>query len=143
VSPPGNFTERDVLLVHPGYAPLGRDYGLSVQHFGLDHPCAPDMYTEQIKELLAQHARLLVDANQLDEDSDLYQAGLTSLSTVNLMLALEEHFDVEFLDRMLGRKTFGSIRALNEAIAELRGDAVIPAQAVAPAPAGAQSLVQP
>ena len=27
------------------------------------------------------------------------------------MLALEEHFDVEFLDHMLGRKTFGSIRA--------------------------------
>jgi hypothetical protein len=27
---------------------------------------------------------------------------------------------------MLGRKTFGSIRALNEAIAELRGDSVIP-----------------
>jgi len=37
------------------------------------------------------------------------------------MLALEEHFDVEFLDRMLGRKTFGSIRALADAIAELRG----------------------
>jgi acyl carrier protein len=84
------------------------------------------MYSEQIKELLAQHARLLVDPKQLDDDSDLYQAGLTSLSTVNLMLALEEHFDVEFLDRMLGRKTFGSIRALNDAIAELKGDAVIP-----------------
>ena len=102
------------------------------------------MYTEQIKELLAQHARLLVDASQLDEDSDLYQAGLTSLSTVNLMLALEEHFDVEFLDRMLGRKTFGSIRALNEAIAELKGDGA-PQVVVTPAQAGAQSpaAVQP
>jgi hypothetical protein len=38
---------------------------------------------------------------------------------VNLMLALEEHFDVEFPDRMLGRRTFGSIRALGDAIAEL------------------------
>jgi len=96
------------------------------------------MYTEQIRSLVAQHARLLVDANTLEEDSDLYQAGLTSLSTVNLMLALEEHFDVEFLDRMLGRKTFGSMRALNEAIAELKGDAVAPAHAVTPAQAGAQ-----
>ena len=85
------------------------------------------MYTEQIRSLLAQHARLLVDASTLEEDSDLYQAGLTSLSTVNLMLALEEHFDVEFLDRMLGRKTFGSMRALNEAIAELKGESVAPA----------------
>ena len=97
------------------------------------------MYNDEIKKLLAEHARLLVDVSQLDEDSDLYQAGLTSLSTVNLMLALEEHFDVEFLDRMLGRKTFGSIRALNEAIAELKGVPVVPS------PAGTRSsaAVQP
>ena len=97
------------------------------------------MYSEQIKQILAQHARLLVDANQLDDDSDLYQAGLTSLSTVNLMLALEEHFDVEFLDRMLGRKTFGSIGALNAAICELKGEPVLPATAAIPAQAGAQA----
>jgi acyl carrier protein len=102
------------------------------------------MYTEQIKELLAQHARLAVDASELKEDSDLYQAGLTSLSTVNLMLALEEHFDVEFLDRMLGRRTFGSIRALNEAIAELRGESAPACELPAtPAPAGPRSSVQP
>jgi acyl carrier protein len=81
------------------------------------------MYSDQIRALLAAHARLLVPVEQLSDDSDLYEAGLTSLSTVNLMLALEEHFDVEFLDRMLGRKTFGSINALCAAIAELRGAA--------------------
>ncbi len=77
------------------------------------------MYSEQIRSILAEHARLPVRVEELSDEADLYQAGLTSLSTVNLMLALEEHFDVEFLDRMLGRKTFGSIRALSEAIAEL------------------------
>lgn len=89
------------------------------------------MYADQIRALLAAHARLLVPADQLTEDSDLYEAGLTSLSTVNLMLAIEEHFDVEFLDRMLGRKTFGSIRALSEAIAELRGPEAAPVAAPA------------
>ena len=79
------------------------------------------MYSEQIRSILAEHARLPVDVHQLGDEADLYQAGLTSLSTVNLMLALEEHFNVEFLDRMLGRKTFGSIRSLADAIAELRG----------------------
>ena len=79
------------------------------------------MYSDQIRALIAEHARLLVDVATLSEEADLYEAGLTSLSTVNLMLALEEHFDVEFLDRMLGRKTFGSIRALSEAIEELCG----------------------
>ena len=34
---------------------------------------------------------------------------------------------LEFLDRMLGRKTFGSIRSLSEAIEELAGPAPIAA----------------
>src|SRR3954465_12997310 len=97
---------------------------------GLDIPpgISETMYSQQIKELLAQHARLLVEVETLDDDSDLYQAGLTSLSTVNLMLALEEHFDVEFLDSMLGRKTFSSIRSLSDAIGQLK-----PARAAAAA----------
>ena len=78
------------------------------------------MSTERIRALIAEHARLPVDVGRLDEQSDLYEAGLTSLSTVNLMLALEEAFDVEFPDRMLGRKTFSSIRSLSDAITELR-----------------------
>jgi acyl carrier protein len=78
------------------------------------------MHSDAIRKLLAEHGRLVVDASRLADDSDLYEAGLTSLSTVNLMLALEEHFNVELPDRMLGRKTFGSIRALSAAIGELR-----------------------
>ena len=83
------------------------------------------MYSDPIKTILAEHGRLNVDVGSLTDDSDLYEAGLTSLSTVNLMLALEEHFNVEFLDRMLGRKTFGSIRSLSEAIEELAGPAPV------------------
>ena len=88
-------------------------------------------YSEQIRAIVGAHGRLLADIGTLSDDSDLYAAGLTSLSTVNLMLALEEHFDVEFLDRMLGRKTFQSIRALSAAISELRGT---PLTALAPEP---------
>jgi acyl carrier protein len=77
------------------------------------------MHSEDIRKILAEHGRLLVSVDKLSDESDLYEAGLTSLSTVNVMLALEEHFDVEFLDHMLGRKTFGSIRSLGEAIGQL------------------------
>jgi acyl carrier protein len=77
------------------------------------------LYSEDIRAILAEHARLLVPVEALRDESDLYEAGLTSLSTVNLMLALEEHFDVEFLDSMLGRKTFSSIAALSDAIEQL------------------------
>ena len=81
------------------------------------------MYAQEIRKIVAAHGRLTTDVEKLSDDSDLYEAGLTSLSTVNLMLALEEHFEVEFLDRMLGRKTFQSISNLSEAITELRGNA--------------------
>lgn len=72
-----------------------------------------------IREILAQYGRIAVDASTLNNDTDLYQAGLTSLATVNVMLALENHFDIEFPDSMLGRKTFASLESIAEAVAEL------------------------
>lgn len=72
-----------------------------------------------IRQILAQHGRLSVDAGSLTDDGDLYYAGLTSLATVNVMLALENHFDIEFPDSMLSRKTFASIESIAEAVAEL------------------------
>ena len=72
-----------------------------------------------IRQILTQYGRIAVDANTLREDSDLYEAGLTSLATVNVMLALENHFDIEFPDAMLGRKTFSSLESIADAVAEL------------------------
>lgn len=77
------------------------------------------MHTAEIREIVAKHARLAVHVNELADDSDLYRAGLTSLTTVNLMLALEDHFDIEFPDKVLGRKTFGSIESIEEVVTEL------------------------
>lgn len=77
------------------------------------------MYQEQVRTIVAQHARLSADVGQLADSSDLYAAGLTSLTTVNLMLAIEDHFDIEFPDKMLGRKTFESIQSLSEAIEQI------------------------
>lgn len=77
------------------------------------------MYQDKLKELLGKHGKLSVDAAGLEVESDLYEAGLTSLTTVNLMLAIEDEFDVEFTDSMLSRKTFQSIGALNDALEEL------------------------
>ena len=85
------------------------------------------MHSQAIRDIVAAHGRLHVDVATLDDDADLYEAGLTSLSTVNLMLALEEHFDVEFLDRMLKRRTFQSIASLSAAISELLGEGATPA----------------
>jgi acyl carrier protein len=77
------------------------------------------MYKDQIRDILARHGRLSIDVAEISDDSDLYQAGLTSLITVNLLLAIEDHFDVEFPDALLSRRTFQSIGALAEAVEEL------------------------
>jgi acyl carrier protein len=78
------------------------------------------MSIEQIRTIVLQHGRLSCDPQKITTDANLYELGLTSLTTVNLMLALEEHFDVEFPQQMLSRKTFESIRALSESIGELK-----------------------
>ena len=75
--------------------------------------------TARIRRVLAEHGRLSSDAAGLDEAADLYQAGMTSHASVNLMLALEGEFDVEFPDHMLRRGVFASIAAIRAAINEL------------------------
>ena len=77
------------------------------------------MHQDALRSILAEHSKLPVDISTLDVNDDLYEAGLTSLTTVNLMLAIEDHFDVEFEDSMLSRATFSSISALSEAVTEL------------------------
>jgi len=75
---------------------------------------------KKVRDILTQHGRLTTATNEIDDDGDLYNAGLTSLATVSLMLALEDEFDVEFPDSMLSRKTFSSIDSIAEAIEELQ-----------------------
>ncbi|HET9958004.1 MAG TPA: acyl carrier protein [Polyangiaceae bacterium] len=79
---------------------------------------------EDIREILQQHARLGVDANSLSPDSDLYDAGLTSHATVNLMLALEDRFQVEFPDELMDRGSFASISSIRSAIEQIRSRAI-------------------
>jgi acyl carrier protein len=74
---------------------------------------------EEIRAILKEHGRLSVDAATLTETADLYQAGLTSHASVNVMLALEGAFDIEFPDRMLKRGVFESLASIRAAIAEL------------------------
>jgi len=75
--------------------------------------------TDEIRTVLADHGRLSVDPVSLKEDDDLYRYGFTSHASINVMLALEEAFDVEFPNRLLRRSTFSSVRSIREALAEL------------------------
>lgn len=72
-----------------------------------------------IRLVLNEGGTLPVDATTLKDADDLYAAGLTSHATVNLMLGLEDRFEVEFPDRLLRRRTFESIDAISTAVTEL------------------------
>jgi acyl carrier protein len=76
-------------------------------------------YGAQIRAVLRDHARLPVDVESLNDEADLFAAGMSSHASVNVMLALEDTFDLEFPDAMLKRSVFESIAAIDAAVTEL------------------------
>jgi acyl carrier protein len=112
----------------PGHQTKSRNFTATANIRNVGAPMAvetgiPDVASAltAIRVILARHGRLSLDVNSLQDHSDLYNAGLTSLATVNIMLALENHFDIEFADSMLSRKTFASVASIAEAVASLVG----------------------
>jgi acyl carrier protein len=75
--------------------------------------------TDKIRQAIEDHARLAVDMSTLGDDADLYQAGMTSHASVNVMLALEDAFDIEFPDHMLKRTVFESVGSIRDALTQL------------------------
>jgi acyl carrier protein len=91
---------------------------------GRDSPALPantkGPMTDEIRRILRENGRLTADVDSLADDADLYQAGMTSHASVNVMLALEDAFDVEFPDSMLKRSVFESVAAIAAAVSELQ-----------------------
>ncbi len=79
---------------------------------------------DRLRDIIAKFGRLPVAVETLSFDDDLYEAGLSSLASVNLMLAVEEAFDVEFPDHLLTRRSFQSIASLTSIVSGLRSSAV-------------------
>ena len=73
----------------------------------------------QIRNVLREQGHLNKDVEALEVGSDLYQSGMTSHASVNVMLALEGVFDIEFPDHMLKRNVFASIQSIRSALGEL------------------------
>lgn len=69
-----------------------------------------------IRDVLAKFGQLPVSVDTLADEADLYAAGLSSFASVQLMLGLEEAFDIEFPDSMLNRKSFASIAAIETTV---------------------------
>ena len=78
---------------------------------------------EAVREIVKEHGRLAVDVETLADAASLYEAGMTSHASVNVMLALEDAFDVEFPDEMLKRSVFESVASISSALAQLEAQA--------------------
>ena len=70
----------------------------------------------KLREIIETHGRLSKPLTTMSDEADLFAAGLDSLAVVNVMLAIEEAFDVEFRDDLLNRASFSSIAALENAV---------------------------
>ena len=77
------------------------------------------MIQDRVREVVAAHGRLTVDVATLSDDDDFYRAGLTSHASVNLMLALEDEFGIEFPEELLRRQTFESVASICGALEQL------------------------
>jgi acyl carrier protein len=74
---------------------------------------------QQVLRLIAEYGGLAVPIHSLAPKDCLFEVGFTSQGNINLMLALEEAFDIEFPESMLNFATFESIHAITLAVAEL------------------------
>lgn len=78
----------------------------------------------RIREIVASHGKMSIDPSDLDSAADLYELGLTSHASVNVMLALEDEFDIEFPDEDLKKATFASVDNIEAVVSRLAGESV-------------------
>ena len=75
-----------------------------------------------LREIFAKQGRMAQALEGLSDDADLFAAGLDSLAIVNVMLAVEDRFEVEIPDEYLNRATFSSIAALATVLPKLQAE---------------------
>jgi acyl carrier protein len=78
---------------------------------------------DQIRSLFVGNETLPFDVEKLSDQDNLYDAGMTSFASVQIMLAIEEKFDIEFPEEMLTRRTFASLANIADAVSKLTNEA--------------------
>ena len=79
---------------------------------------------DQLRKIVKDHAGLNLPLDKIEDSTDLYRAGMSSQSSVVLMIAVEAQFGIEFPDAMLSRDVFSNIESIASAIEAIqRADA--------------------
>lgn len=83
-----------------------------------------DLMNEQLFGTLRPHLKFLGPDQQLDMKSNLPQLGLDSMSAINLLLDLEQTFNVVIPDELLVAETFRTPTSLTEMLETLNPEPV-------------------
>jgi acyl carrier protein len=75
---------------------------------------------EIIRDILSKVAQFPQPVSTIENDADLYALGLSSFASVQLMLGIEDAFDLEFPDHHLNRKSFASIQAIEDTVTAIQ-----------------------
>lgn len=94
------------------------NYPINPERF---HPLDSTIETT-VRSVLSEQGKLSEDAQSIAVDADLYRAGMTSHASVNVMLGLEDEFDIEFPEERLTKATFTSIQSIAEAVEAIQND---------------------
>jgi D-alanine--poly(phosphoribitol) ligase subunit 2 len=74
---------------------------------------------DRVRTIVGSLNLLPVPLEGLSDEDNLFDAGMTSFGSVQLMLAVEEEFDIEFPNSLLTRKTFATLGGLVSAVDQL------------------------
>ncbi|MFM0203769.1 acyl carrier protein [Paraburkholderia fungorum] len=77
-----------------------------------------------LRRVLSETACLNVPIETLSDSDDLYAAGLSSLGSVRLVMAIEEVFDIEMPGESITYDLFRSIDSLVNTIGQVRAGEV-------------------
>jgi acyl carrier protein len=74
---------------------------------------------DRVRTIVGSMNLVPVPIDSLSDDDNLFDAGMTSFGSVQLMLAIEEEFDIEFPNSLLTRKTFATLGGLISAVEQI------------------------
>jgi D-alanine--poly(phosphoribitol) ligase subunit 2 len=74
---------------------------------------------DRVRAIVGSMNLVPVPLDGLSDQDNLFDAGMTSFGSVQLMMAIEEEFDIEFPNSLLTRKTFATLDGLNSAVEQL------------------------
>jgi acyl carrier protein len=79
---------------------------------------------DRVRAIVGSMNLLPVPVDGLSDQDNLFDAGMTSFGSVQLMMAIEEEFDIEFPNSLLTRKTFATLGGLISAVEQLVSEKV-------------------